>query len=59
MQVGAGAGTRTRMSVGSGDFKSFVYRGLERDHLYTSYRRCNLAEVGEEAVLPLLHDGCR
>ena len=64
---GAGAGNpssakapedrRARMSVGSGDFKSFACRGLERDYRHTSCKRRNLDGVREGAVLSLIDDG--
>ncbi len=45
------------MSVGSGDFKSFAYGGLERDYRHTSYKRRDLDGVREGAVLTLVDDG--
>jgi hypothetical protein len=55
-QNGAGAGTRTRMSVGSGDFKSFADGGLKRDYRHTSCKRRNLDGVFPEPVLTLFDD---
>jgi len=54
---GAGAGIRTRMSRGTGDFKSSAETGLERDYRHTSYKRRNLTGVHREDVLSLVDDG--